>query len=178
MHMKHLGLLLLLLLSIPAHALFVNVSGYGEIPAEGMQIELSEPEMDVLLGNLMFSLTGSLISTNPLTVTITRSAVNIEDEFCCADQCTAGNGETSEQLEFAPNGLANWYVHVAVNDIFDGCVITYRFSDGTDERKLTVHYIDDVDAIEITNHQSQITNKKVLRDGIIYIETENNIYHL
>ena len=179
MHMKHLGLLLLLFLSIPAHAILVSVNGYGDIPAEGMQIELTELEEDILTGNMMFSLTGSLISTTPLTVTITRSAANIADEFCCANQCTAGNGETSEQLEFTPNGLANWYVHVAVNDIFDGCVITYRFSDGTDERTLTVQYIDAADAIEtITDHQSPITIKKVLRDGIIYIETENNIYHL
>lgn len=178
MHMKHLGLLLLLLLSIPAHALLVSVNGYGDIPAEGMQIELTELEEDILTGDLMFKLDGSLLSTNPLTVTITRSETNIADEFCCAGQCTAGNGETSEQLEFTPNGMANWYVHLTPDGIFGSYTITYTFSDGTESRTLTVRYIDAADAIEIINHKSEITNRKVLRDGIIYIETETNIYHL
>lgn len=177
--MKHLGLLLLLLLSIPAHALLVSVNGYGDIPAEGMQIELTELEEDILTGDLMFKLDGSLLSTNPLTVTIARSAADIEDEFCCAGQCTAGNGELSEELEFTPNGMANWYVHLTPDGIFGSYTITYTFSDGTESRTLTVRYIDAADAIEtITDHQSPITIKKVLRDGIIYIETETNIYHL
>ena len=176
--MKHLGLLLILLLSIPAHALIVSVDDYGQIPAEGMEITLTEPEQDILTGNLMFKLDGSLISTNPLTVTITRSETNITDEFCCAGQCTAGNGETSETLEFNPNGKADWFVHLTVDGIFGSYTITYTFSDGTDERTLTVQYIDAADAIEpVTGNPSSVT-RKILRDGIIYIETENTIYHL
>lgn len=175
--MKHLGLLLLLLLSIPAHALIISVNGYGEIPAEGMYIELTEPEQDILTGNLMFKLDGSLISTNPLTVTITRSETNIADEFCCAGECTAGNGETSEEIHFNTNGLANWFIHYTPSSE-SAVTILYTFSDGVDERRLTVHYNYQTEGIEIINHKSEIKNRKVLRDGIIYIETENNIYHL
>lgn len=176
MHMKHLGLLFLLLLSIPAHALVVSVDGYGNIPADGMVISLSEPEEDILTGDKHYVVKGSLISSTPLTVTITRSAANLEDEFCCAGQCTAGNGKASEQLEFTPGGMADWYVHMAADN--GSCDVTYCFSDGTESRTLTVHYIDPTEGIEITNDKSQITNRKVLRNGIIYIETENNIYHL
>lgn len=176
MHMKHLGLLFLLLLSIPAHALVVSVNGYGDIPAEGMQIELTEPEEDILTGDMIYVVKGSLVSTNPLTVTITRSAANLEDEFCCAGQCTAGNGETLEQLEFTPGGKADWFVHMAADN--GSCDVTYCFSDGTVSWTLTVHYIDPTEGIEsVTDNPSPLT-RKILRNGIIYIETENNIYHL
>lgn len=174
--MKHLGLLFLLLLSIPAHALIVSVDDYDNIPAGGMEIYLSEPEEDILTGDMIYVVTGSLISTNPLTVTITRSAANLEDEFCCAGQCTAGNGETSEQLNFTPGGMADWFVHMTAEN--GSCDVTYCFSDGSDSLTLIVHYVDPTEGIEITNDKSQITNRKVLRNGIIYIETQNNIYHL
>lgn len=177
MHMKHLGLLLLLLLSVPAHALIVSVNGYGEIPAEGMYIELAEPEQDILTGALRYKVDGSLISTNPLTVTITRSETNIADEFCCAGECTAGNGEISEEIHFNTNGLTNWFIHYTPASNSD-ITVTYTFSDGTDSRTLTVNYVYNTEDIEpVTGNPSSVT-RKILRDGIIYIETENTIYHL
>ena len=176
MHMKHLGLLFLLLLSIPAHALVVSVKGYGNIPADGMEISLSEPEEDILTGDMHYVVTGSLISNTPLTVTITRSAANLEDEFCCAGQCTAGNGEMTEELNFTPGGMADWFVHMAADN--GSCDVTYCFSDGTESRTLTVHYIDPTEGIESVTDNPSPATRKVLRNGIIYIETENNIYHL
>ncbi len=175
MHMKHLGLLLLLILSIPAHALIVSVDDYGQIPAEGMEITLTEPEQDILTGEDMFTITGSLIAPEQLTVTITRPSTDIVDEFCCAGECVYGNGETSEEIHFNTNGLTNWFVHYTPSSE-SAVTILYTFSDGVDERRLTVHYNYQTEAIEITNHKSQIKNRKVLRDGIIYIISNDKEY--
>ena len=92
-------------------ALIINVANYGDIPAEGMELTINEAEEDILSGDMLMKVSGTLLSTNPLTVTITRSAEGLNDEFCCANQCTVGNGETSEDLSFTPGGMANWYIH-------------------------------------------------------------------
>ena len=158
-------------------ALIISVAGY-DIPAEGMDTTVTEAQCDVLSGKMQMSLDGSLISTAPLTVTITRSAANLEDEFCCAGQCTTGNGETSQTLEFAPNGKASWYLHYYPQPDSDEQV-TYTFSDGSESYQLRVRYAYKTQDIEtITDHQSPITVKKVLRDGIIYIISNDRIYHL
>lgn len=155
-------------------ALIISVAGQGDIPAEGMELTINEAEEDILSGDMLMKVSGTLLSTNPLTVTITRSAEGLNDEFCCANQCTAGNGETSEDLSFTPGGMANWYIHYTPTPgSYE--TITYLFSDGSESRSLTVHFDYTTQGIQNTDHSVDRV-QKVLRDGILYIITDNKTY--
>ena len=155
-------------------ALIISVAGQGDIPAEGMELTINEAEEDILSGDMLMKVSGTLLSTNPLTVTITRSAAGITDEFCCANQCTVGNGETSEDLSFTPDGMANWYIHYTPTPgSYE--TITYLFSDGSESRSLTVHFDYTTQGIQNTDHSVDRV-QKVLRDGILYIITDNKKY--
>ena len=155
-------------------ALIISVAGQGDIPAEGMELTINEAEEDILSGDMLMKVSGTLLSTNPLTVTITRSAAGITDEFCCAGQCTAGNGETSEDLSFTPDGMANWYIHYTPTPgSYE--TITYLFSNGSESRSLTVHFDYTTQGIQNTDHSVDRV-QKVLRDGILYIITDNKTY--
>ena len=155
-------------------ALIINVAGQGDIPAEGMELTINEAEEDILSGDMLMKVSGTLLSTNPLTVTITRSAEGLNDEFCCANQCTVGNGETSEDLSFTPGGMANWYIHYTPTP-GSYKTITYLFSDGSESRSLTVHFDYTTQGIQNTDHSVDRV-QKVLRDGILYIITDNKTY--
>ena len=158
-------------------ALILRVNGY-EVPAEGMDTVITDAPINPLTGQPLMSLDGSLETTNSLTVTITRSQAGINDEFCCAGQCTAGNKQTSESLSFNPGGETTWFVHYTPTPSSD-VQVTYLFSDGTDSRELRVHYIYEGQGIELLNaNPSQLTVKKIIRNGILYIEYNNSIYHL
>ena len=87
---------LCLLWTINAHALIVSVDGQGEIGEEGMEITINDAEEDPMTGKNLMELEGNLLCSGPLTVTISRSAAGIEDEFCCGTNCTAGNGEATD----------------------------------------------------------------------------------
>ena len=155
-------------------ALIISVAGQGDIPAEGMELTINEAEEDILSGDMLMKVSGTLLSTNPLTVTITRSAAGITDEFCCANQCTVGNRETSENLSFTPDGMANWYIHYTPTPgSYE--TITYLFSDGSESRSLTVHFDYTTQGIQNTDHSVDRV-QKVLRDGILYIITDNKTY--
>ena len=155
-------------------ALIISVAGQGDIPAEGMELTINEAEEDILSGDMLMKVSGTLLSTNPLTVTITRSAAGITDEFCCANQCTVGNKETSESLSFTPDGMANWYIHYTPTPgSYE--TITYLFSDGSESRSLTVHFDYTTQGIQNTDHSVDRV-QKVLRDGILYIITDNKKY--
>ena len=155
-------------------ALIISVAGQGDIPAEGMELTINEAEEDILSGDMLMKVSGTLLSTNPLTVTITRSAAGITDEFCCANQCTVGNKETSESLSFTPDGIANWYIHYTPTPgSYE--TITYLFSDGSESRSLTVHFDYTTQGIQNTDHSVDRV-QKVLRDGILYIITDNKTY--
>ena len=155
-------------------ALIISVANQGDVPAEGMEITVKEAEEDILTGDMQMKLEGTLLCTNPLTVTITRSAAGITDEFCCANQCTVGNRETSEDLSFTPDGMANWYIHYTPTPgSYE--TITYLFSDGSESRSLTVHYdytTQDVESVQ----KSEVRSQKILKDGILYIITDNKTY--
>lgn len=155
-------------------ALIISVAGQGDIPAEGMELTINEAEEDILSGDMQMKVSGTLLSTNPLTVTITRSEEGLKDEFCCAGQCTAGNGKTSENLSFTPDGMANWYIHYTPTPgSYE--TITYLFSDGSESRSLTVHFDYTTQGIQNTDHSVDRV-QKVLRDGILYIITDNKTY--
>ena len=139
--MKLKGLLaaLMMLQVTAANALIVSVNGYDEIPEEGLKITVTEAEEDLLTEEMVMKLQGNLLTSNPLTVTITRSAAGLLDEFCCADECTAGNGETEEVLTFNPSGVANWYIHYTPEEE-SRVTVRYVFNDGEESRTLTVQY--------------------------------------
>lgn len=120
-------------------ALIVNLTGYGEIPAEGADTTVTEVTQDPLTGQALMLLEGTLLSSGPLSVTITRSQSGLSDEFCCAGQCTAGNGQTTEQLDFTPEGVVNWFIHYTPAAGSDE-TIRYVFSDTQDTAVLTVRY--------------------------------------
>jgi len=147
-------LVALLLCWQAADALIVSVNGYGEISAEGMEITVDQATKDPMTGLQKMSIDGSLLTNNTLTVTIVRSAAGIEDEFCCADQCTAGNGEQAEELEFVSPGMASWYVHYtpAANS---NETIRYTFNDGEAIRTLVVHFQYSTEAIDHITTQPQ-----------------------
>lgn len=158
-------------------ALILRVNGY-EVPAEGMDTVITDAPVNPLTGQPLMLLDGSLETTNSLTVTITRSQAGLNDEFCCAGQCTAGNKQTSESLSFNPGGETTWFVHYTPAPESD-VQVTYLFFDGTDSRELRVHYTYEGQGIESLNaNPSPLTVKKIIRNGILYIEYNNSIYHL
>ena len=133
--MKKLGVLLAALCMLQqAHALIVSVRGEGEVPEQGMELTITEGEEDILTGQYTMELEGDLLTNaGSVTVQITRSASGLTDEFCCADNCTAGNGETTETKQFSLSGLAHWYAHYAPVAGSEE-TIAYTFSDGSDSR--------------------------------------------
>lgn len=121
------------------HALSVSVNGIGEVPAEGLELTVTETEEDPLSGKKLMSLDGTVQSTDSLHVTITRSAVGLEDEFCCATVCTPGNRTQVQDLTFAPSEGTPWIVHYTPAEASYE-TISYRFQDGDETRLITVHY--------------------------------------
>lgn len=157
-----------------ANALIVSVDNYGDIPTEGMEITIDEAKINPLSGKAQMGLQGSLLSDTPITVTISRSAAGIEDEFCCAGQCIYGNGQLSETLNFTPAGMADWYNHYTpVSGSQE--TITYTFSDGSESYVLTVHYNYATQGIEEVL-SDQVPSTKIIQDGILYIIKDNKKY--
>lgn len=176
--MKRIWILIVAMLWIAqaANALIVSTDEYGEVTEEGLEITIDEAETDLLTGLPLMELKGSISSNGPVSVTIIRSQSGLEDQFCCADNCTNGNGGTSEDLQFTINGFAEWFVHY-YPEVNTNVTVTYTFSDGSESRTLIVHYVYDTQAIEqISEEKGQAI--KVLRDGLLYIIKNNKIYHL
>lgn len=159
-----------------AKALIVSVQGEGEVPAEGMDLLITEGEEDVLSGKYTMELRGELLSsTSQVTVQIYRSASGLEDEFCCADNCTAGNGQTEETKVFQVNGLANWYSHYVPAPGSD-VTVRYVFADGADELEIRVHYVYTAEGLERTKDEGRRT--KELRNGQVVIRTGEKVYSI
>ena len=166
----------LCMLALNAQAIVVEVDGQGEVTEEGMEFTVNEARIDPLSGLPVMSITGTLISNGALTVNITRSNAGITDEFCCAGQCKTGNGETTEILNYTPEGLSDWFIHynpaAGSNE-----TITYTFSEGAESLTMTVHFnydSQDVEQISATQKGSQ----KILKDGIVLIIKDDKVYHL
>lgn len=157
-------------------ALVISVTGYEDIPEQGMEVTVNEAYEDILSGDMLMKVEGSLICSNPLTVTITRSSEGLIDEFCCAGQCIGGNEETSQTLHFAPGGMASWYVHYTPTPgSYE--TITYLFDDGSENRTLTLHFDYTTQGMEtVESRKSKVESKKILRDGILYIIKDNKKY--
>ena len=127
---------------LQGETVLVEVTGYGEIPAEGLTLTLSEPESDPLTGQKRFSLDGLVeLSGGELLVTISRSEAGLNDEFCCGSVCTAGNKEISETRTFAvKDGYALWYLHYTPEPNSE-VTCTYTFTAGSASTTLIVNYL-------------------------------------
>lgn len=122
-----------------ANALVVNVKGQGEVSETGMEITCTTAEQDPFTEKDVMALEGDLLSSGTLNVTIVRSSAGLEDEFCCATQCTPGNSTKNESLSFTTSGVTKWYAHY-VPAANSKETITYTFADGSESRVVTVHY--------------------------------------
>jgi len=155
--------------------LIISITGYGDVPAEGLELTITEAEEDILSGEMQMNLDGSLLCSEPLSVTITRSAAGLKDEFCCAGQCTAGNGELSELLYFTPNGLTTWFSHYTPVAGSNETII-YRFDDGIEAQTITVHYDYSAQGIEpVTGNPSTVTHK-IIQNGQVLIQQNDKTY--
>ena len=166
-----------LMWAMNANALIVSITGQGDIPAQGMELTLTEAEEDPLSGEKRMEINGTLLSSGALNVTIVRTAAGLNDEFCCAGQCMPGNKEQREELQFMPQGIANWFVHYTPAPGSDETVV-YTFSDGTETRTLTVHYNYAAQAIETTTAPAAQGNEKILRNGQVLIRRGNDLINL
>ena len=167
--------LVLCLLSINANALIVSVDEYGEIDLnEGLEITVSEAEIDLFSGVPVMKLNGSLLANGTVTVTIERSESGITDEFCCGN-CTQGNGALTQEMNFSVNGMTPWYIHYTPQA---GSFVTirYTFSDGTESCALTVHY--DYSTQALDNIEAQPKARKIIRDGLLLIQQGDKTYNL
>ena len=164
------------LLVMPAKALLVSVTGMGEISEEGLSVTLTDAQQDPLTGEMLMELKGTLLTSGEVTVTIQRSSTGIEDEFCCAGACQAGNGELSEARQYTLSQPEEWFIHYSPKPLSDE-TITYLFDDGTEQRLLTVRFVYDTQDIEAVKSEEEKA-KKVLKDGIMYIIKDNVIYYL
>ena len=157
-----------LLLMQSAHALIVSVKGEGEVSEEGMSLIITEGKEDILTGKYTMELKGDvLISSGELEMQIIRSANGLEDEFCCGNNCTAGNGETEETKTFNFNGMAQWYSHY-VPIMGSNETIRYIFRDGEESLEVRVQYVYQTDAVSEVKDDKAATSK-ILRNGQVYI---------
>lgn len=170
---RKLLLLPLLLLCLNAHALILSVDGFGDVPPEGMDTTITTAEISILTGEPEMTLSGTLLTTAQLTVTIDRPIAGLSDEFCCG-QCMPGDGEMQQILHFSPAGPSSWYAHY--NPAPDSDVtVTYTFSDGTDTRVIRVRYLYSAQGME-NLREATSQPRKVLKDGILYIVNDNKTY--
>lgn len=175
--MKRLLFTLMTLLVIQhSQALIVSVNDEGEVPEAGMNLTVTEGDWDILSGKYTMKLEGEVLTTSgELTVQIIRSIDGLTDEFCCGNNCTAGNGELEETKTFNFNGLAHWYVHyepVAGSDE----TIRYIFRDGSETREINVQYVPQIDAVTITSAAPKA--RKIVRDGQICIMHDGQLFDL
>ena len=173
---RFLGILLALTTIQSANALIVSVKGEGDIPEGGMDLLVTEGEENPLTGVYTMELIGDfLTSAAQITVTISRSANGMEDEFCCG-QCFIGDGTTEQVITLNTNGITEWYLHYSPALGSDETV-RYLFNDGTESRELRVRYV--YSAEGTSEVQSGKTNTaKTLHNGQVLIRCGEKEYNI
>ena len=173
---RFLGILLALTTIQSANALIVSVNGEGDIPEEGMDLLVTEGEENPLTGVYTMELRGDLLtSAAQITVTISRSANGMEDEFCCG-QCFIGDGTTEQVITLNTSGITEWYLHYSPALGSDETV-RYLFNDGTESRELRVRYV--YSAEGTSEVQSGKTNTaKTLHNGQVLIRCGEKEYNI
>ena len=170
---RKLLLLPLLLLCLNAHALILSIDGYGNVPEEGLDTTVTETEIDILSGEPVMKLEGSLLASSSLMLTIDRSAAGLSDEFCCGGSCTSGNGDIRQILNFT-SGQSSWFAHYYPASNSD-ITITYTFYDGADTRVIRVRYVYSAEGLK-NLPSADNSFRKVLKDGILYIVNDSKTY--
>ena len=108
-------------------------------------IVVSEYEYDEDLEEATMGVEGVMYSdeTENITVSITRSATGIFDQFCAAGNCVPGNSELTQELNFTVGTLSSmrrWFTHYTVYEAGTE-TIAYTFDDGINPTlTLTVKY--------------------------------------
>ncbi len=132
-------------------------------------IVVSEYEYDEDLEEATMGVEGVMYSddTENITVSITRSATGIFDQFCAAGNCVPGNSELTQELNFTVGTLSSmrrWFTHYTVYEASTE-TIAYTFNDGINPTlTLTVKYsyLDEDTAVE----------------DVVVRPTDNAIYNL
>ena len=132
-------------------------------------IIVSEYEYDEDLEEATMGVEGVMYSddTQDITVSITRSATGIFDQFCAAGNCVPGNSELTQELNFTVGTLSSmrrWFTHYTVYEAGTE-TIAYTFDDGINPTlTLTVKYSykDENTAVEV----------------VVVRPTDNAIYNL
>lgn len=171
---------LCLLIANSAHALVVVLDGYGEIEENDIEYPVFTAEEDPLTGQMVMGVKGSVLNNGQLKVDIVREETGLKDEFCCAGQCTSGNGEVMQFLNYEQTGIMEWYAHY-YPEPNSYAKISYTFTETTQEgflyKMITVYYTYEIQGIEDVLPEEKGV-KKILKDGILYIIKDNKIYNL
>ena len=119
-------------------------------------IIVTEYEYDEDLEEATMGVEGVMYSdeSQQITVSITRSAKGIFDQFCAAGNCVPGNGELTQEIYFSIGSspaMRRWFTHYT--PLADGAeTITYAFNDGTNPVvTLTVKYSYNEDKSAVEN---------------------------
>ena len=132
-------------------------------------IVVSEYEYDEDLEEATMGVEGVMYSddTENITVTITRSATGIFDQFCAAGNCVPGNSELTQELNFTVGTLSSmrrWFTHYTVYEAGTE-TIAYTFDDGINPTlTLTVKY--------------SYKDENTAVEDVVVRPTDNAIYNL
>ena len=132
-------------------------------------IIVSEYEYDEDLEEATMGVEGVMYSddTENITVSITRSATGIFDQFCAAGNCVPGNSELTQELNFTVGTLSSmrrWFTHYTVYEAGTE-TIAYTFDDGINPTlTLTVKY--------------SYNDENTALEDIVVRPTDNAIYNL
>lgn len=132
-------------------------------------IVVSEYEYDEDLEEATMGVEGVMFSddTQDITVSITRSATGIFDQFCAAGNCVPGNSELTQELNFTVGTLSSmrrWFTHYTVYEAGTE-TIAYTFDDGINPTlTLTVKY--------------SYNDEDTAVEDVVVRPTDNAIYNL
>lgn len=130
-------------------------------------IVVSEYEYDEDLEEATMGVEGVMYSddTQDITVSITRSATGIFDQFCAAGNCVPGNSELTQELNFTVlSSMRRWFTHYTVYEAGTE-TIAYTFDDGINPTlTLTVKY--------------SYKDENTAVEDVVVRPTDNAIYNL
>ena len=132
-------------------------------------IIVTEYEYDEDLEEATMGVEGVMYSdeSQEITVSITRSAEGIFDQFCAAGNCVPGNSELTQELEFTIGSMASmrrWFTHYTVYEAGTETIV-YSFNDGINPAlTLTVKY--------------SYEDEDTAVDNVVILPTNNIIYNL
>lgn len=132
-------------------------------------IIVTEYEYDEDLEEATMGVEGVMYSdeSQQITVSITRSAKGIFDQFCAAGNCVPGNSELTQELEFTIGSMASmrrWFTHYTVYEAGTETIV-YSFNDGINPAlTLTVKY--------------SYMDEDTAVDNVVVLPANNIIYNL